>query len=81
MPAHLSSDQPQPKLKIDASEREQLWQLLREGGSKAIPDEMKAFIAGLQTAFGQYRQSAAEDFNPFYSSVDDFEASERSLSR
>ena len=61
MPAHPAPDRPPHKLEIDASEREQLWQLLREGGSKAMPDEMKAFIAGLQTAFGQYRQSAAED--------------------
>ena len=61
MPAHPSSDRPQPMLEIDAGEREQLWQLLREGGSKAMPDEMKVFIAGLQTAFGRYRQSAAED--------------------
>jgi 7-keto-8-aminopelargonate synthetase-like enzyme len=42
MPAHPSPDHPQPKLKIDASEREQLWQLLREGGSKTMLDEMKA---------------------------------------
>jgi len=62
MPAHPSPDQPQPKLKIDANEREQLWQLLREGGSKTMPDEMKAFVTCLQTAFGQYSQSAAEDF-------------------
>ena len=63
MPAHPSPDQPQPKMKIDANEREQLWQLLREGGSKAMPDEMKVFVAGLQTAFGQYRHSAEEDHN------------------
>ncbi len=61
MSAHPSSDRPQPMLEIDDSEREQIWQLLREGGSKAMPDEIKVFIAGLQTAFGQYSQSAAED--------------------
>ena len=61
MPSQPFPDQPQSKLEIDAYEREWLWQLLREGGSKAMPDEMNIFVAGVQTALGQYRQSTAED--------------------
>lgn len=59
---HLSCDRPQYKLVIDASERDQLWCLLRVGRPKTMPHEMDAFVGGIETALTRYHQRKAEDY-------------------
>lgn len=59
---HLSCDRPQYKLVIDATERDQFFQLLRVGGSKTMPHEMDAFVGGIETALTRYHQRKAEDY-------------------
>ena len=46
---------------ITESDRDLLWRLLRASGSKAMPGDMDALVAGIQIAFGRYSQSKAED--------------------
>ncbi len=48
-------------LEVTAEERDLLWRLLRVSGSKTMPDDMEAFVAGIQMALRRYRQSEAED--------------------
>jgi hypothetical protein len=47
---------------IDATERDQFFQLLRVGGSKTMPHEMDAFVGGIETALTRYHQRKAEDY-------------------
>jgi hypothetical protein len=48
-------------LEITEGDRDLLWRLMRVGGSKAMPGDMQAFLAGIEMALGRYRQSKAED--------------------
>jgi hypothetical protein len=61
MPPFGPTSQPQHDLKITAEDRDLLWRLLRESGSKTMPDDMNAFVSGIQIALGRYRQSKEED--------------------
>ena len=55
------TNQHKHELEITAEDRDLLWRLLRESCSKAMPCDMEAFVAEMQTALGRYRQSEAED--------------------
>ena len=61
MPPHGPTNQHKHELEITAEDRGLLWRLLRASGSKAMPDDMEAFVSGIFTAVGRYRQSEAED--------------------
>lgn len=55
------TDQHRRELEITAEDRDLLWRLLRESGSKAMPCDMEAFLTGIQMALGRYRKSEAKD--------------------
>ena len=55
------TNQHKHELEITESDRDLLWRLLRESGSKAMPGEMEALVAGVKIALERYRQSKAED--------------------
>jgi len=55
------TNQHKHELEITESDRDLLWRLLRASGSKAMPGEMEALVAGVKIALERYRKSKAED--------------------
>lgn len=48
-------------LNIDEKDRERIWQVLRQGDLNVMPNQMNAFVVGIQTALTQYGQYIEED--------------------
>ena len=49
------------ELEITTEDRNLLWRLLRESGSKTMPGDMEALVAGIEMALGRYQQNMMED--------------------